>query len=58
LLREGFWKQAAWLSRCIESGANVDCPELTVLQPWLSEYVNSVLRSLERCRWSRRGFWS
>ena len=42
LLREGFWKQADWVSRCIESGANVDCSELTVLQPWLSEYVDSV----------------
>jgi hypothetical protein len=42
LLREGFWKQAGWVSQSIESGANVDCSELTVLQPWLSEYVDSV----------------
>jgi len=42
LLREGFWKEAGWVSRSIESGANVDCSELTVLQPWLSEYVDSV----------------
>jgi len=26
----------------IESGANIDCSELNVLQPWLSEYVDSV----------------
>ena len=42
LLREGFWKEAGSVSRSIESGANVDCSELTVLQPWLSEYVDSV----------------
>jgi hypothetical protein len=42
LLREGLWKQAGWVSRSIESGANVDCSELTVLQPSLSEYVDSV----------------
>ena len=33
-------KQAGWVSRSIESGANVDFSELTVLQPWLSEYVD------------------
>ena len=43
LLGEGFWKEAGWVSRCIESGANVNCSELAVLQPWLSEYVDSVL---------------
>jgi hypothetical protein len=43
LLREGFWKQAGWVFRSIESGGNVDCSELTVLQPWLSEYVDSAL---------------
>jgi len=43
LLREEFWKQADWVSRSIESGANVDRSELTVFQPWLSEYVDSVL---------------
>jgi hypothetical protein len=42
LLREGFLKEAGWVSRSIESGANVDCSELTVLQPWLSEYVDCV----------------
>jgi hypothetical protein len=42
LLREGFWKEAGWVSPSIESDANVDCSELTVPQPWLSEYVDSV----------------
>ena len=27
----------------IESAANVDCSELTVLRPWLSKYVDAVL---------------
>ena len=43
LLPVGFWKEAGWISRSIESGANVDCSELTVLRPWLSEYVDAVL---------------
>ncbi len=43
LLREGFWKEAGWVSQSSESGANVDCSELTVLRPWLSEYVDAVL---------------
>ena len=43
LLREGFWKEAGWISRSIGSGASADCFELTVLQPWLSEYVDSVV---------------
>jgi len=42
LLREGLWREAGWVSRSIESGANVDCSELSVLEPWLSEYIDSV----------------